>query len=67
MISSWPEEVLSGVIGMHGFLLGSEEDSISCRYHGANGDDLVDALVFFRLQNRFRKHGVNWELSHSPA
>ena len=65
MITTWPEEVLSGIIGMHSFLLGAEEDRISGRDHGADCDDLVYALVLLRLENGFGEHWIDRELGHS--
>ena len=64
MITTWPEEVLAGIIGMHSFLLGAEEDRISGRDHGTDCDDLVNALVLLRLENGLGEHGIDRELGH---
>jgi len=67
VVTAGPEKVLSCVVSMHGFLLGTEEDGISNGEHGANSQSLIHTFVALRLDNCLSQHRVTGEFSHPSS
>jgi hypothetical protein len=67
VVTSWTEESLFGVVGVHTTVFGAEEDAAADREHSADGEDLIHTTVVLRTNQHLRLHRLQWKLGHPPT
>ena len=65
VVSPRPKKYLLGVISMHPLILRPKKHTIAHGEHGADRDNLIDALIVLCFDEHFGEHGLKREFGHS--